>query len=143
MFVLVKNETDIENCSGRKKLFELINDSGKDGSKYSCAFETMNTPECGRSFFFGERGYGDRMCYCETVGSSCPRTSSTQFTEYRLIDGKLIINDFIIALRRQKSSTRFQYRTSLFLLKITDGITTTTKLTSTTTIPLTTTLQGI
>ena len=111
MFSLVKNETDIENCSGRKKIYELINDSGKDGSKYSCAFKAMNTPECGKSFFLGEKG-ADRMCYCESVGSSCPRTSSTQFTEYRLIEGKFIINDVNIAKRRQNITLkRFQYHT--------------------------------
>ena len=103
MFSLVKNETDIENCSGRKKIYELINDTGKAGSKYSCAFKAMNTPECGKSFFLGVKGT-DRMCYCESVGSSCPRTSSTGFTEYRLIEGKLIINDVNTAKRRQKIS---------------------------------------
>ena len=101
MFSLVNNETDIENCSGRKKLYELINDNGKEGSKYSCAYEAMNTPECGKSFFFGQKGV-DRMCYCESIGSSCTRTSSAQFTEYRLIQGKLIINDVLVTKSKQK-----------------------------------------
>ena len=103
-FSLVKNETDIENCSGRKKIYELIGDNGKDGSKYSCAFKTMNTPECGKSFFFGQKGV-DRMCYCESIGSSCTRTSSAQFTEYRLIQGKLIINDVLVTKSKQKDSS--------------------------------------
>ena len=111
MFSLVNNETDIENCPGRKKLYELINDNGKEGSKYSCAYEAMNTPECGKSFFFGDKG-SDKICYCESVGSSCPRTSSIQFTEYRLIEGKLIINDVTIAKSiQQYTSKRFQYHT--------------------------------
>ena len=87
MYSWVQNQTDIESCSGRKQVFELPNDRGIKGHVYSCAFETMKDPGCGKSFFFGDRG-GITMCYCETLGMSCTRTTSNRFTEYRLADGR-------------------------------------------------------
>ena len=92
MFDLVKNETDIKGCSGRKKIYEYDNDGGKKGNKYTCAFETMKDPGCGSSFFFGGQG-SKLLCYCESIGSACPRTTSgdsSRMTEYRITQGKLV-----------------------------------------------------
>ena len=86
MYSWVKNLTDIENCPGRKTVFES---EILKGNEDRCAFETLKDPGCGKSFFYGASG-SNRFCYCESIGTSCPRTASSGFTEYQLIESRLL-----------------------------------------------------